>query len=102
VNFPVITGATTTQVTGTYNSAPNAPFTIQLYVNSFCHASGYGEGQRLIAVVPVLTDGNGNASFSQPVTGVLPGTAITATAIDAVGNTSEYSVCTLAGQVVIP
>ena len=103
LNFPVITGATTTQVTGTYNSAPNAQFTIQLYVNNFCHPSGNGEGQRLIANVPVVTDANGNASFSQSVTGVLSGTVITATAIDTAGNTSEFSACTtVGGGIVIP
>jgi hypothetical protein len=101
LNFPVLTGATTTQVTGTFNSTPNAPFAIQLYANGVCHPSGNGEGQVLLTSFSIVTDANGNASFSQPITGVSDGTAITGTAIDAAGNTSEFSACTTVG-IVIP
>ncbi len=93
-NFPVITSATTTTLTGMLNSTPATTFTIQLFQNNVCHASNYGEGQTLIATFSVTTDASGNAAF--PTLGpfsLLNGQFVTSTATDPNGNTSEFSLC---------
>ena len=67
-NFPVLTSAVTngTQITitGTLNSIALTSFRIEFYSNATGDATGYGEGQTLIGISDVTTDGSGNASFS--------------------------------------
>ena len=55
--------------------------------------SGHGEGRTYIGSTNVTSDVSGNASFSKTFVGVaVPvGAVITATATDAAGNTSEFS-----------
>ena len=102
-NYPVLSAATgyltITRVTGTFNSAPNTTFTLQVFASATCDPSGFGEGATFLGSFPVTTDGSGNASFTnQSVpTGGTGGQQITATATDPNGNTSEFSVCRLAG-----
>ncbi len=96
-NYPVLTEVYTvtgvgTVITGTLNSEPNATFTIQLFDNPTPDPSGYGEGQTLLGTTTVTTDANGNASFTANFSvAVNAGDAISATATDASGNTSEFS-----------
>jgi hypothetical protein len=92
-NFPVINFATPSTVTGTLNSTANTIFRIQLFKNSACDPSGYGEGQALIASFSLLTDASGNASFLQAGLSLANGQFVTATATDPNGNTSEFSLC---------
>ena len=93
-NFPVLTSVTGSGVEGTLSSAPNADYTIQFFANASCDPSGYGEGQTLIQTAVVSTNAAGSVSFGASMT-VPPGQAVTATATDAAGNTSEFSPCTL-------
>ena len=53
--------------------------------------SGFGEGETFIGDATVITDGNGDATFTVVFAGVPAGEAITATATDIAGNTSEFS-----------
>jgi hypothetical protein len=96
-NFPVLTsvseGAGMTQIAGTLNSTPNATFTLDFYANSACDPSGYGEGETYIGSASVTTDGGGNAGFSETFTFALAGRAVTATATNPGGSTSEFSLC---------
>jgi uncharacterized repeat protein (TIGR01451 family)/CSLREA domain-containing protein len=95
-NFPTLNVVTqaTTVISGTLNSKPNKAYQIEVYTNSACDPSGYGEGESSVGLVDVMTDANGNATFSVDVGFALPGsTGITAIAIDAAGNTSEFSAC---------
>jgi uncharacterized repeat protein (TIGR01451 family)/CSLREA domain-containing protein len=98
-NFPVITSANVGMQTinGTLNSTPNRFFfTIEFFRSPSCDPSGHGEGKTYIgSVSSVDTDSNGDASFSlsSPLSAFIPGEAITATATDALGNTSEFSQC---------
>ncbi|MCC3531862.1 MAG: DUF4347 domain-containing protein [Microcoleus sp. PH2017_21_RUC_O_A] len=91
-NFPVLTTANVSggnvTVAGTFNSIPSANFTLQFFANT----PPGTQGQTLIGSATVTTDAAGNATFNQvfPVA-VAPGQLITATAIDAAGNTSEFS-----------
>lgn len=97
-NFPTalkgrVAGGSTT-VTGTLNSAASQQYTIDLYANTTCSASGYGEGATYLQAVAVTTDASGNATFSATLSSPLAaGTVITATATDSSGNTSEFSPC---------
>lgn len=97
-NFPVVrtvtTGAGSTSVQGTLNSAPNASYTIELFANNSCDLSAHGQGQVFLGATTANTDASGNATFSVvfPVQ-LAPGQVVTATATDASGSTSEFSVC---------
>ena len=95
-NFPLITsvvaGAATT-VNGTLNSTANSTYEIEFFANQGCHASGNGEGARFLGRTTATTDGSGNVSFSAQVGASNANEAITATATDANGNTSEFSPC---------
>jgi hypothetical protein len=95
-NFPVLTHVLTfggsTVVIGTLNSAANSTYTVQFFDNPTADPSGYGEGKTLIGTTTVTTDGSGNASFSANFTTVVTaGDAISATATDASGDTSEFA-----------
>jgi len=96
-NFPVLSSVTpaagNTIVTGTLNSSGNTTFSIELFSNSACDPSGFGEGQTYLGSVAVTTDVSGNASFTATITGTLGCKSVTATATDPSGNTSEFSNC---------
>jgi CSLREA domain-containing protein len=98
-NYPVLTKASDflflqTAVVGTLNSAPNATYRIQLFSNSSCDPSGFGQGETFVDETYVTTDGNGDASFTRFISpGIPPGQFMTATATDPTGNTSEFSEC---------
>src|SRR5205085_4749257 len=55
--------------------------------------SGYGEGRSFLGAAQVMTDSNGNASFSAQVAVAAAGDFVTATTTDANNNTSEFSQC---------
>src|SRR6185369_14082398 len=95
-NYPVITSvafaAGTLTIIGTLNSTPSSAFTVQFFQSPFCDGSGNGEGTTYRGETIVNTDGAGNGAFNV----MLPGSSggrITATATDALGNTSEFSAC---------
>ncbi len=94
-NFPVLTAVTSsagsTAVTGTLNSAPNAPFTIQFFASPKANPSGYGEGQTYLGQLTVTTDAEGNASFQFVVPVDVAGQFLSATATSAGGDTSEFA-----------
>lgn len=97
-NFPVltsaVTGSTATTVRGRLNSTASTTFTIELFSNAVCDASGNGEGRSYLKRQTVTTDANGNASFTATLSPVVPaGRLITATATDPGNNTSEFSAC---------
>jgi len=97
-NYPVLTGVTSaggqTTVTGTINTNANKLITLDFYVSAQCSTAGNGEGETLLGVSSVQTDGSGNGSFTAtfPVNTDF-GTVVTATATDPLGNTSEFSAC---------
>ena len=92
-NFPVITaydplGLTPTTVT--LDSLPQTAFEIDFYTAPACHPSTYGEGAHL-TTVSATTDAGGHAEVNLLLTSANP--ALTATATDPDGNTSEFSRC---------
>ncbi|WP_374682213.1 DUF4347 domain-containing protein, partial [Accumulibacter sp.] len=83
-NFPVLTSAATNgariTITGTLNSTALTDYRIEFYANVAGDSTGYGEGQTLIGIADVHTDGSGNASFSPTFyVAVSAGSAISAT-----------------------
>jgi len=75
-----------------------ATYTIQVFSNDACNASGYGEGEHQIGTFTVSTTGvgrlTGEAEFDHtlPLNGA-PATNVTATTTDSEGNTSEFAAC---------
>lgn len=97
-NFPVIetavvsSGATT--INGTFNSLPNAQFSLEFFASPQCDPSGFGEGATFLGSFTVTTNSSGNATFQATVASAPVGSSITATATHiASGNTSEFSAC---------
>jgi uncharacterized delta-60 repeat protein/CSLREA domain-containing protein len=101
-NYPVLTAATTVGssllVAGTLNSAASTTFTIEVFATPTADPSGHGQGQYDLGTVTVTTDASGNAGFATDLSaaalpgGVVPAAwAISATATDPSGNTSEFS-----------
>jgi parallel beta-helix repeat protein len=97
-NTPVIGGVTVTpsatEVQGTLQSTANTAFTVQLFRNAACDASGSGEGAELIETFTVTTGPTGlgfwtGTAFGPPVAGA----QFSLTATDPMGNTSEFSAC---------
>jgi CSLREA domain-containing protein len=92
-NYPVITRASTpsrgkTAIKGNLDSTPDTKFDVQFFANP----KGTDEGKTLIGRRDVSTGADGRASFAFKLTKKVPrGQAITATATDPNGNTSEFS-----------
>jgi len=97
-NFPVLTtvksngGQTTITGTLTQSASPNTTFRIEFFANDIDPLGLPGEGQEFIGFVNANTDASGDASFSPSLpVAVALGRIVTATATDALGNTSEFS-----------
>jgi CSLREA domain-containing protein len=88
-----------TLVTGQLHSTPGQSFILDLYANSVCDATGYGEGERWLTSATITTAElheaePGTATFAVTLDEVLhsPQT-VAATATNANGSTSEFSAC---------
>ena len=96
-NFPllrsVVSGGGTTTILGAYRGAPNATFVLEFFSNP-CNfrPRDFLEGETFLGEADIHTDANGFADVNVvlPVT-VEAGAPVSATATDAVGNTSEFS-----------
>jgi hypothetical protein len=97
-NFPILTSAKNTGaatiINGSLNSRSNTSFYIEVFTNSACDPSGYGQGQKFLTSFFTTTDPTGNSvfSFNYPVL-LPPGRILTATVTDPDNNTSEFSPC---------
>ena len=97
-NFPALSladsTASGTTIAGTLNSTANTNFTVQLFYDTACDPSGYGEGRIFVGSITVPTNGSGDGGFNQIFpTVVASGWFVTATATDPGRNTSEFSAC---------
>lgn len=94
-NFPVIGSAFgfngDLTIYGSIQTAASQNFTLEFFGNSATDSSGFGEGRIFLGQANVATDSSGDASFN--VTFPLPQNvaAVSATAIDPSGETSEFS-----------
>jgi hypothetical protein len=90
-NFPVISDARASSISGTLNSNASAVEELDFYSNPACGSTR--EGATYLGSTSATTDGSGNASFTFVPSGLSPGAGVTATATDPAGNTSEFSAC---------
>jgi hypothetical protein len=101
-NYPLITGIATdagqTTFAGTLNSTPGGDFTVEVFGSDAAGATGYGQGQRYLAHTTVHTDASGDGAWSVSLPAVASGQWISATATDAGGNTSEFSLAVPVSQ----
>ena len=86
-NYPVLSPPTTSSVSGELFSAPSAAFTVQI----FSSGTSNREGRSLVTTVVVNTDAAGHAFIGPLAVTLTTSQWITATATDASGNTSEFS-----------
>ena len=101
-NFPVVTSATasTHTLAMVLRSMSGQIYRLDFYASpaGTCDPTHYGEGMKWIGTTSVTTNVNGNWSGSVVTTlTFLAGQAITATATDVAGRTSEFSACRVAG-----
>jgi CSLREA domain-containing protein len=101
-NFPVLNQVTSTSSTvtiqGSLRSKAGKSFTLDFYSSPTCDPSGNGEGQVFLSSKPLTLDadpsGTSQKSFSfdifQPIA---IGDVVTATTVDSLGFTSEFSAC---------
>lgn len=97
-NFPVLTAAqsvgTSTMIQGTLESTPNSAFRIEFFTNTECDPTGFGEGEDYLGFVVVTTSAAGTANINAVLSTQAPANAmLTATAINAAGDTSEFGAC---------
>jgi Ca2+-binding RTX toxin-like protein len=94
-NYPQLTAAfsgSQTTVTGSLASTPDAVMIIDFYASDLPDPSGFGEGQRYLGSATIVLDESGFAVFlAAGLAPTLSGESVTATATDAAGNTSEFS-----------
>jgi parallel beta-helix repeat protein len=95
---PVLTSAVSgggvTTVEGDLTSTPSTTFVVEIFVDTVCNPSGFGEGEVFLGSVEVTTDGEGNTHFTFSVGMELdPGLFISATATDPGRNTSGFAGC---------
>ncbi len=96
-NYPVLNasavGGIGFDIGATLNSMVGV-FHLEFFSGTSCGRFAHGEGRTLTGSADVATDNNGNANFAPQLFLTSPGqTALTATATDAAGNTSEFSLC---------
>ena len=102
-NYPIVSSSISngsiTGIQGTLNSTASTTFTLEFFANAQCDSSNFGEGEMPLDSKKVRTNPSGNASYNVafPI-GLTPGKAITATATDSAGNTSEFSSCSTVAQ----
>lgn len=93
LNHPLLStvsfGGSSTTVTGTFNGAANATYTLEFYSTPVGGVSP--QGKTYLGNKSVTTDAGGNVSFSATVAATTSGLPVTALAIDSAGNTSEFS-----------
>jgi CSLREA domain-containing protein len=91
-NFPVISDARASSISGTINSNANTVEQLDFYSNPACSGSTR-EGAVYLGSTSITTGVTGNASFTFVPSGLSAGAGVTATATDPAGNTSEFSAC---------
>jgi hypothetical protein len=102
-NYPDLSPANYANVlVGSLSSDSNTTYRVELFANTTCDASGYGEGETYLGFTNVTTDASGTANFVFAFMPVPDQTNFTATATDPNGNTSEFSPCVVGGLPNLP
>ncbi|PYS23626.1 MAG: hypothetical protein DMF72_08740 [Acidobacteria bacterium] len=93
-NFPALLTVSSSGGSGTVHFSLDVddsagPFTIEFFSNTACDPTVHGEGKTYLG----STEVPGSGTYDSGSLTINPGDVITATATDASGNTSEFSVC---------
>jgi hypothetical protein len=96
--FPTLAAAGTdgsrVTIRGTLTAAPGTAYTLEFFANALPNASGFGEGEAYLGSGSVVTDGQGNATFTFAFAAAVdPSYCVSATATDPGDNTSQFSLC---------
>ena len=88
-NYPVLTGATSTTISGTLTSVPSTTFRLEFFATP---SGGTAlQGKTFLGFLNVTTSAAGTKSFTAPVSTIPAGSVITATATNlSNGDTSEF------------
>jgi hypothetical protein len=93
--YPLLTSATLTNagtlISATLDASPSTSYTVEFFASPVADPSGFGQGKTYLGSAVVTTDATGHASFSFTSGLDLLGQAISATATDPSGNTSEFA-----------
>lgn len=94
-NYPLVKAANsaTQIIKGKLKSKPNTSYTVEFFRTANCDETNHGEGKKFLGALQVTTKPNGVAKLVFTANKLKPGLAITATATDPSGNTSEFSQC---------
>lgn len=96
-NYPVLYLATsdgnTTRLKGILVSDADQSFVIDVYSNTTCDATEFGEGHTYFGSFTVNTDANGFASFDKPLPGGATELLGISTTVTGANGTSEFSYC---------
>ena len=94
-NYPILSMAlydgNSAGATGQLRGLPSQTYLVQLFRTDQPDPSGFGEGQRLLGSLRVVTDAKGEATFAIRAPSSAAGGYLSATATDVEGNTSEFS-----------
>jgi hypothetical protein len=98
---PVLTSATNTgadtHVLGSVSGTANSAIVVEFFASPGCDGSGGGEGRDYLGTTTVNTDGTGAAAIDEELSpGAGGGQRVTATATNAIENTSQFSNCVTA------
>ncbi|MCK5923998.1 MAG: CSLREA domain-containing protein, partial [Methylococcales bacterium] len=93
-NYPTLTAGSLSTMLVELTSTASTTYTIHMFTSNSCDPSGYGEGEVWQDKFSFTTSGSGTISQTFTFSNTLAGQYATATAIDAAGNTSEFSACT--------
>ncbi|MEZ5729475.1 MAG: cadherin domain-containing protein [Burkholderiaceae bacterium] len=102
LNFPVLSSVSssgaTTYVSGSYHGEASTTLRIEFFASVAVDASGYGEAERLLGYTTIVTNGSGNAAFSNVALAAVTANGEYATATATVdlgggnyGATSEFA-----------
>jgi uncharacterized repeat protein (TIGR01451 family) len=93
-NFPDLSAPTTTSVHFSLTSAPSSNYNVEVFANSSCDTSTFGEGQIPLTAAAGDTDAGGVLTGTLTFSAQAPNTQLTATATNTTtGDTSEFSQC---------
>ena len=95
-NYPLLASSQSsngsTVISGSLNSTPSTSFRLEFFASPGFDPTGYGQGKIYLGSTSVNTDPSGNVTFTATLGTTAPGGyAVSATATDSSGNTSEFS-----------
>jgi hypothetical protein len=103
-NFPTLTSVSLTEtgttIIGNLNAPPNRTYLVEFFGSTACDPSGFGEGEFGLGSTTVMTGPDCLGTFEAKFARIALGLFVTATATDPAHNTSEFSACRQAVELI--